>query len=64
MYDLDGSHYTNCLKKALTIRYKELNSTKTTLSQQTFRFMKGSNIYYMDSPQFKDEIPILRADLS
>ena len=63
-FDYDGTHYTDCFKKALTIRSKDKTVSTKRLFDFNFRFMNGSDAFYMVNPSFQDEIPILRPDLT
>lgn len=61
-YESDGTRYSNCFKKALTIRSKTGIFNQTAVFNHQIRFMKGSDVF--DTVIFPDGMPILRPDFS
>ena len=64
-YELDGTEYKDCIKKAVNIRSKTEHESWTAIDK-TFLFSSGFKFMYYDmmDPFIKDQIPVLRPEYS
>ena len=63
-YELDGTRYENCIKKAVNIRSKIEQKTWTAIDKYNFLYSNGFKYYNMIKPIFQNQIPVLRPDYS
>ena len=63
-YELDGTYYKDCIKKAVNVRSKKDQISWIAIQKYKLLHSNGFKYYNMMKPIFQDQTPVFRPDYS